>query len=93
MRVVTKHRLLLIGATFIAGSIALAFSAGAQAQDHYDRDHYDRYYHDHDRVVERPVYVAPRPPVFVAPVVVAPPVYVAPAGPPSLNLNMNIPLR
>jgi len=85
MRIVTKPRLFLIGVIFFAGSIAL--SANAQAQDNYDRDHYDRYRHDHERVVERPVYVAPRPPV-----VVAPPVAVAPAGPPSLSLNMNIPL-
>lgn len=89
MRVVTK--ILSIGAVFVAGSLALA--SVAQAQDHWDRDHYDhrydRYHHDH-YVEQRPVYVAPRPPVYVVPpVVVAPPAMV---GPPSLNLNMNIPL-
>jgi len=88
MRVVTK---LSLGAALI-GSL-FAFSAGAQAEDHWDRDHYDhrydhRYYDHHEHFVEqRPVYVAPRP-VIVAP----PPVYAAPSGPPSLNLNFNVPL-
>jgi hypothetical protein len=92
MRVVIKQ-LLSVGAVLFAGCVALGFSASAQAQEHWDRDHYDRPYHDHIRVVERPVYVAPRPPVVVVPpVVVAPPVYTAPAGPPSLSLNMHLPL-
>jgi hypothetical protein len=92
MRVVTK----LSFAAALIGSI-VALSAGAQAQDHWDRDHYDhrddhrydhRYYDHHEHFVEqRPVYIAPRP-VIVAP----PPVYMAPAGPPSLNLNFNVPL-
>jgi hypothetical protein len=83
-----------VGAALI-GSIVLSFAGAAQAQEHWDRDHYDhrddhRYdhrYYDHRFVEQRPVYVAPRP-VIVAP----PPMMVAPAGPPSLNLNFNVPL-
>ena len=91
MRVVTKLSL----AAALLGSL-VAFSAGAQAEDRWDRDHYDhrydrrddRHYDHHEHFVEqRPVYVAPRP-YFIAP----PPVVMAPAGPPSLNLNFNVPL-
>jgi len=95
MRVVHK-----VSVAAVFASVVLAFSFGAQAQDHWDRDHYDHHddrrddrhvdHHDYRPqrfVEERPVYIAPRPPV-----VVAPPVYAAPAGPPSLNLNFNVPL-
>jgi hypothetical protein len=90
MSVVSK---LSFGAALIAGSV-LVFSMSAQAQEHYDRDHYDRdhrYDHRYDHrehfVEQRPVYVAPRP-IIVAP----PPVMMVPQGPPSLNLNFNVPL-
>jgi hypothetical protein len=75
-------------AVALIGSV-FALSAAAKAEDRWEREHWDRYRHDHPHYVqERPVIVQ-RPPVVVAP---AAPVYVAPAGPPSLNLNMHIPL-
>jgi hypothetical protein len=109
MRVINK-----LSIAALAGSVALALSAGAHAQDHWDRDHYnqnhynqnhydqghyDHHYDHYDRyhpqrfAAERPIYVAPRPPIVVAPpVMMAPPVVMAPPGPPSLNLNLNMPL-
>ena len=75
-------------AVALIGSV-FALSAAAKAEDRWEREHWDRYRHDHPRYVqERPVIVQ-RPPVVVAPPA---PAYVAPMGPPSLNLNLNIPL-
>jgi hypothetical protein len=96
MRLMNK---ISLGAAALAGSVILSLSTGALAQDHWDRDHCDRYHCDRYRdphfVEQRPVYVPPRP-VYVAPapVIVAPVVPVAPmpVGPPSLNMNLNIPL-
>jgi hypothetical protein len=101
MRVMNK---LSIGAALF-GSVFLAFGSVAQADDyHWDRDHgrshHEREWREHERhehewrewhhaprfVEERPVYVQP-------PVVFAPPEAYAPAGPPSLNLNFNVPLQ
>jgi hypothetical protein len=97
MPVITKVSL---AAALISSLFAL--STVAQAQDHWDRDHdrdrvdhrYDRDHYDHHEhfVEQRPVYVAPRPMYVAPPVVMAPPVMMAPAGPPSLNLNFNVPL-
>ena len=83
--------ILSFGAALIAGSAILTVSAGAFAWDHeHDRWEHRRWERDH-WVQERPLYVAPRP-VIVAPPVVMAPMPMAPMGPPSLNLNMNIPL-
>ncbi|HTR83499.1 MAG TPA: hypothetical protein VMI56_03400 [Reyranella sp.] len=82
-------KLFSLGAAVAVSTTILAFSVGAQAEDHWDhRWDRDHYYH-HERVVERPVYVAPRP-VYVAP---PPVVYAAPPAPSGLNLNFNIPLQ
>lgn len=83
--------ILSLAAALVAGSTILSLSTAAFAWDH-DHDRYDHRHWERDHwVYDRPVYVAPRP-VVVAPPVVMAPVPVAPVGPPSLNLNMNIPL-
>jgi hypothetical protein len=101
MRIQNK---LSIGAALI-GSVILSFAGAAQADDHWDHDRYrdhDRGYHHereherHERVERRVVehrYVEERPVYVERPMMVAPPVVYQPSGPPSMNLNFNIPLN
>jgi hypothetical protein len=88
---------LSLGAALIGSVVAL--SAGAKAEDRWEGEHWDRYHRDHPHYVqERPVIVQERPIIVQRPPVVvvpAAPAYVAPVapmGPPSLNLNFNVPL-
>jgi hypothetical protein len=95
----------VLGAAIAASGLIVA-AASAQAHDddwRWDHRHHEHgYWHreperrvvvEREVVERRPVYVAPAPqPILVAPM--------APAyggggygGPPSLNLNFNIPLR
>ncbi len=98
MRVVTQ-RAFSLGAAILAGSVAFAISAGAQAYDGGDRDHdnwrherHEHYVEHHRYMAERPVYVRERPVIVERPVMMAP-MYQAPAAPSGLNLNFNIPLQ